>query len=106
MNRISKEDLMELIDVSKLTNLVGNVGKKEIVVKEKTSCWKIVLGVVVGVAAVAGIAYAVYRYFNPDLDDEFMDDFEDWDQDEDMFDEDVRVQDLNVDEEETTFEEE
>ena len=106
MNRISKEDLMELIDVSKLTNLVGNVGKKEIVVKEKTSRWKIVLGVVVGVAAVAGIAYAVYRYFNPDLDDEFMDDFEDWDEDEDMFDEDVRVQDLNVDEEETTFEEE
>lgn len=99
---MSKEDLMELIDLSKLTNLVGNLNKKEIVVKEKKECcWKQILCVVAVIAAIAGVAYAVYRYFNRDLEDEFMDDFEDWDEDDDMFDDDV-----NVSEEDVTFEEE
>ena len=98
---MSKEDLMELIDLSKLTNLLGNVKKKEIVVKEKKECcWKQVLCIVAVIAAIAGVAYAVYRYFNRDLEDEFMDDFEDWDDDE-LFDEDE-----TNNEEDVTFEEE
>ena len=42
------------------------------------------------VAAVAGIAYAVYRYFTPDYLDDFDDeDFEDEDFDDDFEDEDI-----------------
>ena len=38
------------------------------------------------VAAVAGIAYAVYRFFAPDYLEDFEDDFDD-EMDEDFFDE-------------------
>ena len=36
-----------------------------------------VLAIIGAVAAVAGIAYAVYRYFAPDYLEDFEDDFED-----------------------------
>lgn len=38
------------------------------------------------VAAVAGIAYAVYRFFAPSYLDEFEDDFDDDEFDDDFFD--------------------
>ena len=44
------------------------------------------LAVVGIVAAVAGIAYAVYRFFAPDYLEDFEDDFDD-EMDEDFFDE-------------------
>lgn len=95
---MSREDLMELIDLSKLTNLLGNVKQKEIVVKEKKAvCWKQVLAIVAAVAAVAGAAFALYRYFTRDMEDDFMDDFDD----EEFFDE----EDV-TEKEEAEFEEE
>ena len=48
----------------------------------------------VALAAIAGIAYALYRYFKPDYDDEFMDEFDDefydddYEEDDSLFDED------------------
>ena len=42
---------------------------------KKTIVWT--LAIIGAVAAVAGIAYAVYRYFTPDYLEDFEDDFED-----------------------------
>lgn len=65
--------LENLVEFSKLNELLG---KKE---EEKKKCnvllW--VLAIIGAVAAVAGIAYAVYRYFTPDYLEDFEDDFED-----------------------------
>ena len=72
-----------------LTRLNELLGKKE---EEKKKCnvllW--VLAIIGAVAAVAGIAYAVYRYFTPDYLEDFEDDFEDEfddleDEDDDFF---------------------
>jgi hypothetical protein len=56
-----------------------NVSKKNNEKKCNTLLW--VLAIIGAVAAIAGIAYAVYRYMTPDylddFDDEFDDDFED-----------------------------
>ena len=70
---MKKEDVMELIDMTKLTNMINGLKDKEIVVKEKhTINWK------------------------KDYEDEFMDDFDDWDDDEDLFEDDAEedVEDL------------
>ena len=59
----------------------GNVAKKE----EKKSCpivW--ILAIVGAVVAVAAIAYAVYRYFNAEVEEELEDDFDE-DFDDDFF---------------------
>ena len=61
----------------------GNVAKKE----EKKSCpivW--ILAIVGAVVAVAAIAYAVYRYFNAEVEEEVEDDFDE-DFDDDFFEE-------------------
>lgn len=71
-----------IVDIAKLSDLLG---KKE---EEKKKCnvllWVFaIIGIVV---AVAGIAYAVYRYFEHDYLDDFEDDFEDdYEDDEDDF---------------------
>ena len=94
---MKKEDVMELIDMTKLTNMINGLKDKEIVVKEKhTINWKKVACVVGVIAAVAGVSYAIYRYFKKDYEDEFMDDFDDWDDDEDLFEDDAEedVEDL------------
>ena len=67
------------------------LGKKQVVVEEKKKCNPLVwiLAVVGFVAAVAGIAYAVYRYFTPD----YLEDFEDEDYDDDFEDEDDEFED-------------
>ena len=91
---IKKEDVLDLVDLSKLTNLLNGVKEKEIVVKEKKCVdWKKVACVVAVIAAAAGVAYAIYRYFKKDSQDAFMDDFDDWDDDE-LFEEDADVEDL------------
>lgn len=68
---------MSLFEVSKLKEMICEREKEDKV-------WKIVLWAlaIIGViAAVAGIAYAIYRYLHPDyleeLEDEFEDEFED-----------------------------
>ena len=80
MNKL--ENLMDLMKVNELLN------KKE-EPKKKCSVVVCVLAVIGAVAVVAAIAYAVYRYLNPDylddFDDDFEDDFEDEDAEEDDF---------------------
>lgn len=79
------------MDMAKLNDLLG---KKQ---EEKKKCnvllW--VLAIIGVVAAVAGICYAVYRYFTPDyledFEDDFDDDFETEEDDEDDFFEDESV---------------
>ena len=73
------KNLNELIDAVKVGELLG--GKKA--PEENKTAKKIVtvLAIIGAVAAVAGIAYAVYKYLTPsfldDFDDDFDDDFED-----------------------------
>lgn len=67
----------DFMNTAKLNELLH---KKELEEKNKNTIL-IALAVIGAVAAVAGIAYAVYRYFTPDyledFDDDFDDDFED-----------------------------
>ena len=63
MNRID-----ELVDLLKTKTKEEEKGKN-------TLLW--VLAIVGAVAAVAGIAYAVYRFFTPDYLEDFEDDFDD-----------------------------
>lgn len=77
MNKIE-----ELIAETKLNELLH---KKEDEKQKNIVLW--VLAIIGAVAAVAGIAYAVYRYFTPDyledFEDEFDDDFDDYFSEED-----------------------
>ena len=52
--------------------------------EKKENCILWVLAIIGAVAAVAGIAYAVYRFLTPD----YLEDFEDDDFDDDDFDDD------------------
>lgn len=70
----------ELLAATRLGELVN---KKE----EESKPWKRllwVLAILGAIAAVAGIAYGVYRFFIPDYLEEFEDDFEE-DFDDDFF---------------------
>ena len=62
----------ELIAESKLSDLLK---KNEDEKQKNTVIW--VLAIIGAVAAVAGIAYAVYRFFTPDYLEDFEDDFDD-----------------------------
>ena len=77
MNRVE-----ELIAETKLKELLN---KKEEEKPCKAILWT--LAIIGAVAAVAGIAYAVYRFFTPDyledFDEDFDDDFDDYFSDED-----------------------
>ncbi len=80
MSRMSKDKLEEMINASKISNLL----KKQDEQKMKTTIiW--VLAIIGTIAAVAAIAYAVHRFFTPDYLEDFEDDFEE-DFDEDFFD--------------------
>ena len=82
MNRVE-----DLINSAKTNELLGELLhiKKEEEKKSNVLMWvAITLGAVL---AVAGIAYAVYRYFTPDYMEDFEDDFEDAFEDEDTDDE-------------------
>ena len=83
---MNRDKIEELIASSKINSLIN---KKEEEPK-KTTNWIIVgLAIVGAVAAVAAIAYGVYRYFTPDYLDDFDDDFEDGDDfEEDDFEDD------------------
>lgn len=77
------EDIMNTINASKLTELIKK--KEEEEKKKNTIVW--VLAIVGAVVAVAGIAYAVYRFLTPDYLEDFEDDFDD-DFDDDYFEDD------------------
>ena len=72
----------DFLTATKLNELIH---KKEIEEKNKnTVLWT--LAVIGAVAAVAGIAYAVYRFFTPDYLEDFDEDFDDDEFDDDFFD--------------------
>ena len=72
MNKIE-----EMIAETKLSEILH---KNEAEKQKNTVIW--VLAIIGAIAAVAGIAYAVYRFFTPDyledFEDDFVDDFDDY----------------------------
>ena len=70
----------ELMNASKLNELIHKREEDE----KKKNCILWVFAIIGAVAAVAGIAYAVYRFFTPDYLEDFEDDFDD-DFDDDFF---------------------
>lgn len=75
----------ELIAASRLNDLLH---RKEDEKAKTTIIW--VLAIIGAVAAVAGIAYAVYCFFTPDYLEDFEEDFED-EFDDDFFNEEDEV---------------
>ena len=73
----------DIIAASKLSELMSK--REEEDNHGKTVLW--ILVIVGAIAAVAGIAYAVYCFFTPDYLEDFEDDFDD-DFDDDFFSED------------------
>ena len=68
----------------KIEDLLAALKKKEDEKEKNTDLW--VLAIIGAVAAVAGIAFAVYRFFAPDyledFEEDFDDDFDDYFEDE------------------------
>lgn len=77
--------LEDMIAASKLNDLLH---KKEDDKAKNTVLW--ILAIVGAVAAIAGIAYAVYKFFTPDYLEDFEEDFED-DFDDDFFSDDDEI---------------
>lgn len=77
--------LEDMIAASKLNELLH---KKDDEKAKNTLLW--VLAIVGAVAAITGIAYAVYKFFTPDYLEDFEEDFED-DFDDDFFSDDDEV---------------
>ena len=79
----------------KIEDLLAALKKKEDEKEKNTVLW--VLAIIGAVAAVAGIAFAVYKYLTPDYMDDFDEDFDD-DFDDDFFDDeddtDVKEEDI------------
>ena len=69
----------------KIEDLLAALKKKEDEKEKNTVLW--VLAIIGAVAAVVGIAFAVYRFFAPDYLEDFEEDFDD-DFDDSFFDED------------------
>lgn len=65
--------LEELLNAARINELIH---RKELEEKNKNGIL-IALAIIGAVAAVAGIAFAVYKYFTPDYLDDFDDDFDD-----------------------------
>lgn len=76
--------------MKKFDELVDYLKDAEVLAKSCCPCKKeekkpnivlIVFAIIGAIAAVAGIAYAVYRYMTPDYLDDFDDDFDEFDDD-------------------------
>jgi len=68
---MTKEKMEDLIEVSKLGEILG---KKD---EGKTNPFIAILAIIGGVAVIAAIAYAVYRFMTPDYFDDYDDDYDD-----------------------------
>lgn len=72
--------------MTKFDELIAAIQKSENEKRKNAILWA--LAVIGAVVAIAGIAYAVYRYFSPDyledFEDDFDDDFEDFFEDDDF----------------------
>ena len=80
MNKIE-----DIISATKLNEILRKRDDDKI---KKTILWT--LAIVGAVVAIAGIAYAVYRYFTPDYLEDFDEDFED-DFEDDYFEEEDEI---------------
>ena len=69
------ERMVHDMNMNKLEELVAALKKKEDEKQKNTVLW--VLAVIGAVAAVAGIAFAVSRFFTPDYLEDFEEDFDD-----------------------------
>lgn len=78
---MSIDRIEEIIAATRLNELINM--KKEDEKISKTILWG--LAIIGAIAAVAAIAYAVYRFVTPDFEDDF-EDFEDDDFEEDIID--------------------
>ena len=107
LSGLTLEDLSTVLDIEKFKRLASDTGSmvssltnrqinelKKAVSKKKEGLdvkkfGKKVLIIVGILAVVAGIAFALYKYFTPDYEDEFDDDFDDAfeDDDDDLFEE-------------------
>lgn len=75
--------------MSKLEELAAKILKKEEAKEQKCNLVICIVGAVLVIAAIAGIAYAVYRFMKPDYLEDYEDDIDDeFDYDDDFFDED------------------
>ena len=79
-----REDGAHINMNTKIEELLAVLKKKEDDKQKNTVLW--VLAIIGAVAAVAGIAFAVYRFFTPDyledFEEDFDDDFDDYFEDE------------------------
>ena len=79
-----REDGAHMNMNTKIEELLAVLKKKEDDKQKNTVLW--VLAIIGAVAAVAGIAFAVYRFFTPDyledFEEDFDDDFDDYFEDE------------------------
>ena len=80
MNKDVMNRMEEIVNSTKLNEFLHRKEEED----KKKNCILWVLAIMGAVAAVAGIAYAVYRFFTPDYLDDFEDDFDD-DFDDDFF---------------------
>lgn len=71
-NKIDK--LSEMLAASKLSELIH---KKEDPIEKKKHTLVFVLAIFGAIAAIAAIAYAVYKFMTPDYLEDFEDDFDD-----------------------------
>lgn len=84
------EKLSDLLEMAKVSDIIATKEKED-----NKIVWA--LAIIGAIAAVAGIAFAVYKYLTPDYMDDFDEDFDD-DFDDDFFDEeddtDVKEEDI------------
>ena len=80
MNKDVMNRMEEIVNSTKLNEFLHRKEEED----KKKNCILWMLAIIGAVAAVAGIAYAVYRFFTPDYLDDFEDDFDD-DFDDDFF---------------------
>ena len=86
MNKDVMNRMEEIVNSTKLNEFLHRKEEED----KKKNCILWVLAIIGAVAAVAGIAYAVYRFFTPDYLDDFEDDFDD-DFDDDFFNDEDQV---------------
>lgn len=84
MKEIKDEVINKLDEVLDNTRVSAFLGKKKAEEEKKKNTILWVFAIIGAIAAVAGIAYAVYRYLTPDYLEDFEDDFDD-DFDDDFF---------------------
>ena len=77
------EKLSDLLEMAKVSDIIATKKEKE----DNKIVWA--LAIIGAIAAVAGIAFAVYKYLTPEYMDDFDDDFFDEEDDTDVKEEDI-----------------